>query len=308
MLRTLDRPRILLSLLAGLLVTALLTGALPARPSWAQERQRATAQATPAPATPVPTAPPVAPTPPAAPAPLGTGTAGPLPTQPTADRNDIEGTVASVAPADRSVTINADGGALEIVTLPENVPVVRNGQPGDASALEATDRIVVRRGEGDAVQGVFAVSVPPTAVPSPTAAPGATTTAAPATTEVFGSVTAVEGTILSIEDPGAEAPRRIQTRNVKGLEITRDEAGAQLRDIKVGDEVAVTLGADNRPVRIAASAVDAPEDAEDAAPAGVSRWATLGGLLFAVLPLLALILLMLLRRRTLRPVGFTRRR
>ncbi len=216
-----------------------------------------------------------------------------VPTAVTADENDISGTVAGVA--ETTLTINNQEGQLQPIEIEAGIPVVRDNQPSANGllAIEAGDRVIIQRGEGDKIGRVVAYSVPPTPAPTQAATPAPTGTAAPAaptgtpaaTTVVTGAIASVDGTTVNVKADNGES-RTFNTANAPGLQVFRDGNTAQVSELRNGDLVTVTAAENGVPSRIEATSSDAPPGAEGS----IARF--LVPLLFT-LPLLALILLLL---------------
>lgn len=267
------------------------------RPAPTKAPARPTARAT--------TAPPTA----ATPAPDGTanaeGTLGitPTPNPSAAPGNTLDAVVAavSVGETEGTITLNAPGGRLNTIAVPATVSVVRDGQPADLTAIEATDRVTIQRDAANKVLGIIAVSVPPTAGPTTSASPQATgvaspeasvtTTAGPAgtpDTSIRGAVSSVDnGAITVLGDDGAS--QTVDTRTTPNIAVTRDGGNAAVTDIRQGDRVIITRDAAGQPAQITATSTETSAQGLD------PRW--LWYLPLLLVPFLLLLLPLARRRR-----------
>lgn len=221
------------------------------------------------------------------------------PPVPTKTENALEGTVAGVAVADNTLTINTDSG-LQPIVLPPTVPIIRNSLPSSLDQVEATDRVIIQRDEQNKIIGVLTFAVPATPVvtqtvpaagtpipPETVVAPAATGTVVPAGTVTpgtfSGTVTEAAEGVLTVQGFNGET-RPVNAANVPNLNITRGGISTGLSEIQVGDTVDVTYGPNNVPTRIAAT--PGPGTEPTRGPDYSWIWYTLGMLALLLAPLL----------------------
>ncbi len=224
------------------------------------------------------------------------------PPLPTKTENALEGTVAGVAVADNTLTINTDSG-LQPIVLPPTIPIIRNSLPSSLGQVEATDRVIIQRDEQNKIIGVLTFAAPATPVVTQTApavgtpippetvvAPAATGTVAPAGTVTpgafSGTVTETAEGLLTVLGLNGET-RPVNAANVPNLNITRGGISTELSEIQVGDTVDVAYGPNNVPTRIAAT--PGPGTEPTLGPDYSWIWYTLGMLAILLAPLLLIL-------------------
>ncbi|MDQ3327220.1 MAG: hypothetical protein M3506_01665 [Chloroflexota bacterium] len=223
-------------------------------------------------------------------------TAPPLP---TTTANAIEGTVAGVAVADNTLTINGPSGLQPIVLEPA-LPILRNGLPSSLDQVEATDRVIIQRDAQNKVLSVLTFAAPATpvvtqtapAVGTPTSAvtapePVSTGTVIPIGTVTpgafSGTITETDEGVLTVQGFNGET-RPVNAANVPNLDITRGGISTELTEMQVGDTVEINYGPNNVPTRIAAT--PGPGTEPTLGPDYSWIWYTLAMLAILLAPLL----------------------
>jgi len=220
----------------------------------------------------------------------------------TKTANALEGTVAGVAVADNTLTINGPSG-LQPIVLPPTLPIVRNGLPSSLDQVEATDRVIVQRDEQNKILSVLTFAAPATPVVTQTAPAAVTPTQAvpapePASTGTVvpvrtvtpgtfsGTVTETADGVLTVQGFNGET-RPVNGANIPNLEISRSGISTGLSEIQVGDTVEIAYGPNNVPSRIAAS--PGPGTEPTLGPDYSWVWYTLGMLAVLLAPLLLIL-------------------
>ncbi len=152
----------------------------------------------------------------------------------------------------------------ETITAGRDVEVIRNGNPATLREIRPKDTVVVERDARGTATRIVATSA------------GGTNTGAAGRTFTGNVATAGAGALSVLTASGTE---NVRTANARNVEVLRNGRDATVAQIQPGDQVTVTLDANNVPTRIVARSQQ-----------------TGGGETPSPLPLLALLPLFLLMR------------